>query len=263
MVHHSAGCAHEYINSRLKLSGLVINRDSTVNCHNFELILVVTKFNDFIGNLECKLSRRHEDDGLDSSGSKESIASQVLYCWQTECNRLAWASEIPSNQVLSLVDWIEAMLLNREQSSVRGLVQDLDGLPVYLWEAWKLTVLWSDLDVWGWVCDAVYSFVAELIFLNDRFSSDCIKIRVLKNKKLDLFKFRLTFRCLTWLSRHSRLFWVEWLAVSFYAGTLDWHIFLFFSLRGNWCVSFVLIEKSRFALKFNFFGSEIVWHNNN
>jgi len=27
------------------------------------------------------------------------------------------------------------MLLNREQSSVRGLVQDLDGLPVYLWEA--------------------------------------------------------------------------------------------------------------------------------
>ncbi len=67
MVKHSPCSSYKELNSILKLSNLVLNWHTSVNCDHIELLLIVSELLELCRDLEGKLSGWSQDDG-----SKES-----------------------------------------------------------------------------------------------------------------------------------------------------------------------------------------------
>ena len=65
--------------------------------------------------LECKFSGWCQHDGLKSALSKASVLSEILDNWECEAECLARACEVPSDQVFTVIDGVEAVLLDGEQ----------------------------------------------------------------------------------------------------------------------------------------------------
>lgn len=97
----------------------------------------------FESYLDGKFSGGGETDGLQSALAEEPVLSEIFNNWECEPKGLSGASEISCDQVLSVVDGVEAVLLDREEvHDTSGLELGSSGL-VDLGEA--LEVVASDL----------------------------------------------------------------------------------------------------------------------
>lgn len=65
--------------------------------------------------LKCEFSGGSEDDGLNLAAAQESVLSKIFNDGQAEGERLAGASEVPRDHIFSIVDIVEAVLLDGEQ----------------------------------------------------------------------------------------------------------------------------------------------------
>ena len=91
--------------------------------------------------LQSELSRWGQNDGLNAISAKQLLLSQVLGDGQTEAKGLARASQITRDDVLSVVDWIETVLLDWEERSDATLTQLGCSRGWNLWEGRELTIL--------------------------------------------------------------------------------------------------------------------------
>ena len=140
VVEDAARRANEDVDTVAKLSRLVIDADATINSEYFELVFVVFDFFELSAHLQGQLSRGREDDSLDASLAQVLVLPEVLDDGQTEGERLARASQVARNNIVALVNWIEAVLLDGEQVDDLFLLERRDRLLRDLGEGRELAV---------------------------------------------------------------------------------------------------------------------------
>lgn len=149
MIKNPTSSSYKEINSFLELVSLVWDTYSTVNRDYFELIFVVFQHVHLTSYLKCKLSRRRNHDCLDVASVEKFTLSHLLYNWQSKCKSLAWSSQVSSNQILSLVDRVKAMLLDREKALDTIFIENLNSLVRDLRKIGELGVVWIWVTAWN------------------------------------------------------------------------------------------------------------------
>lgn len=114
MVLDSACCSYEKVNSSFESVCLILHTHSSIHSHYPKLIIVMFHFGEFICNLNSQLTSWSKNNWLNSPSSKKLFFTEILDSWETEGKCLAWPCKVPSNEILPLVDWVEAVLLNRK-----------------------------------------------------------------------------------------------------------------------------------------------------
>ena len=107
VIEDSSCGSNKDIDTLSELSNLLVNINSTIYSHNFELIFIMLQFGHFRCDLESELSGGSKNDGLNLSCTKELVSSQVFHCWETESESLARTCQVSGNQVLSHIHWVE------------------------------------------------------------------------------------------------------------------------------------------------------------
>ena len=124
----SPASSNEDVNTVLKLSSLSGDTDSSINSDDRELSWLMLDLGDLFSDLKRKLSGWREHDCLDLARPKEPVRSQVLNDWESEGERLARACQVPTDDILPLVDRLEAVLLNGKQRADAFSFEGLDSL---------------------------------------------------------------------------------------------------------------------------------------
>jgi len=117
VIFHSATSSDEDVHSIFELASLGCDAHSSVDGDDREFSWVVLDLVDLVSDLDGELSRRCEHDCLDLSSSEQAIGSQVLDDRQSEGKGLSRTCEISSDEIFPLEDWLEALLLDREETS--------------------------------------------------------------------------------------------------------------------------------------------------
>lgn len=91
---------------------LILNTGSSVDSHYPELIVMMLHFGEFSCNLNRQLTSWSKNDGLNFACAKQFVFTEILDSWKTKGEGLARACEVSSDEILSVVDWVEAVLLN-------------------------------------------------------------------------------------------------------------------------------------------------------
>lgn len=123
MVKDSSCGTDEDVNSTSELASLFINAHSSVHSTNFELRLVMLEFGEFVSYLDRKLSCRSKNNCLHSSRAKQSVLSEMLNKWQPKSNCLSTSCEVSGKDVVPVENWVEAVLLNWEETLVITLLE--------------------------------------------------------------------------------------------------------------------------------------------
>ena len=71
-------------------------------------------FTEDFGDLQCEFTGWAQDNGLGLAGTNMLILTQILRNWQSKGQSLAGTSKVTSNHILSVVDGVEAILLDGE-----------------------------------------------------------------------------------------------------------------------------------------------------
>ena len=101
---------------------------------------MVLHFGEFVGNLNCQFTSWSENYRLNLTCVEQFVFTKIFDCRKTEGEGLTRPCEISGNKILSVVDWVEAMLLDWEQVLISLLNQHLYRLRRYLRITRKFTV---------------------------------------------------------------------------------------------------------------------------
>lgn len=140
VVEDTTGGTDEDVNTVTKLARLIVDADATINGQNFELVVVMLDLLELATDLQGELSGGSQDDSLDASVTELLVLSKIFNDGKTESEGLAGTGEVTSNNVVSLVDGIEAVLLDGEQVDDLLLLERHDSLLRELGERRELTI---------------------------------------------------------------------------------------------------------------------------
>ena len=84
MILDSTSGAHENVDSFPEVPGLALNVDTSVDCDNLELIMVMLQLCQLSSDLDCQFSSWCEDDCLNFSSAEKIVFSEVLDGGKTE-----------------------------------------------------------------------------------------------------------------------------------------------------------------------------------
>ena len=128
------------IDSSFEFFCLIRNTGSSVDCHNSELIIMVLQFGEFVGYLNCQLTSWSKNNRLNFTWVEQFVFTKIFDGWKTEGQSLTGSCKISGNKILSVVDWVEAVLLDWEQALVSLLDKHIYRLRRYLRIIRKVTV---------------------------------------------------------------------------------------------------------------------------
>ena len=133
MIEHTTSGTDEEIDTSGELTGLVLDGDTSVDSEDLVLVIVLLDAGELIGDLESELTGWGQDYGLDAAGAQELVLTEIFDYWQAESECFSGAGEISSDDVLTVVDRVETMLLNGKEVLDPASLQLLDSLYGYLW----------------------------------------------------------------------------------------------------------------------------------
>ena len=145
MVEDTAACANEELDTTAKRISLTINAHSTIDCESIVLTWSVLEGSQDILHLDSKFASGRHDDGLDAPRSQELVLTHPLCDRNAEGQGLSTACQVTCNDILSVEDGIEAVLLDREERLDASRDKLLGRLLMDFWEARKLSILHSVL----------------------------------------------------------------------------------------------------------------------
>lgn len=138
------------------MSDLIFDVDSAIDRNNPILVLVMFQFVQFVSNLDGQLSGWCQNNSLDPPSSKQLVSSHIFNNWKPKCESFSRPGKISRNDIISLIDRVEAVLLDWKQINVAFVTQHFDCALMNLREARKFTVIRS----LNW--NGVVSFVLQL-----------------------------------------------------------------------------------------------------
>ena len=115
VIFDTARGANEKIDTTLQLVGLVHDAHAAIDRHDPELLGRMLHLCQLVRDLDGELSRRRQHDSLHLARAKQLVLSEPLDERQAEGERLSGAREIARNDVLTVPDGIEAVLLDGEE----------------------------------------------------------------------------------------------------------------------------------------------------
>ena len=130
MVEDSAGSAYEEIDTISEMACLLLDTDTTVNSEYREFSIVVFYFLNLVSNLECQLTGRSQNDGLDPPRAEAFHLTQVLDSGKPKGKCLTRAGEVSGHDIIPLVNRVEAVLLDWKQVDITFFGQSVDGFVV-------------------------------------------------------------------------------------------------------------------------------------
>lgn len=133
VVFDSSTSSDEDVYTILKLPSLCGDTDSSINSDHRKLSWLMLEHVDLISDLKSQLSRWGKHDSLNFTRAKESVCSQVLDDWERKRKCLTRTCQVSSDEILPLVDWLEAVLLDREEAADTFGFEGCDGLWVDVW----------------------------------------------------------------------------------------------------------------------------------
>jgi hypothetical protein len=140
VIKDATGGSDKNFNAMSELARLVFNADTAVHGKNFEFVMPVLYFFELCGNLQCELSGRRQDDRLNAARAKVPLLAEEFDDWETEGKGLARTGQISRDNVVALVNRVEAVLLDGEQVDVTLRSQLFDRLRWDLRERGKLAI---------------------------------------------------------------------------------------------------------------------------
>ena len=75
MVKYSTGSSYKNVDSSSELSNLSVNRDTSINSHNFEVVVSMLELSELTCHLECKFSCRSQNNSLKFVVTEELLLS--------------------------------------------------------------------------------------------------------------------------------------------------------------------------------------------
>lgn len=125
MIENSPRSTNEYIYTLPELIGLIINRDTSIDCEDVVFIFVMFLRIKFFCNLKGKLSGRSKNHCLDFTVSQSLVLSQEFHQWKRETESLSRAGQVSNDQVLAFPNVIKGFILDREQLGDASGYQDI------------------------------------------------------------------------------------------------------------------------------------------
>lgn len=99
-------------------------------------------FSKDLGDLKREFSRWTQDNSLCLSCTYEVVFAQVFNYGKGEGKSLSRTGQVTGDNVLSIVDGVEAVLLDWEQINDALLFELVNGLWHDLWEIFKFSIRW-------------------------------------------------------------------------------------------------------------------------
>lgn len=146
VIKNATSGSNEDFATTLQLMGLLLNADTAVNGRTSVLQRVMLNLSEDFRHLDGQLTGGGQHDGLGLAAANVVVLTQVLNSGKREGQRLTRAGQVTGDDVLTVVNGVEAVLLYREQVHDAHALELLDGLVHDLGEGLKFAV--GGLVVW-------------------------------------------------------------------------------------------------------------------